>query len=89
MTIKNGLAELPEPVRTHGFIWDADNARLLAYALKPEYEVTGMWPSNGIDVNDAVATEFTGQPPEGKKLAWERMECQHGLISRHHQIQNY
>ncbi|MDE9693286.1 tail assembly chaperone [Citrobacter freundii] len=68
MTTKNELAGLPEPVRTHGFIWDADNARLLAYALKPEYEVTGMWPGNGIDVNDSVASEFTGQPPDGKKI---------------------
>ena len=50
------------------FIWDAENIRLLAYLLKDEYESAGMWPKNGIDVSNEVASEFTGQPPLGKKL---------------------
>lgn len=58
----------PEPARTHGFIWDANNVRLLAYALQTEYQEVGMWPENGIDVSDEVSAEFTGQPPQGKTL---------------------
>lgn len=58
----------PEPARTHGFIWDSKNARLLAYALKTEYLESGMWPEDGIDVSDEVAAEFTGQPPKGKTI---------------------
>lgn len=50
------------------FIWDAENIRLLSYLLKDEYESSGMWPENGIDVSDEISAEFTGQPPNGKKL---------------------
>ncbi|EMH5723063.1 tail fiber assembly protein [Citrobacter freundii] len=59
---------MPLPVRIDGYIWDAKNVRLLAYLLKPEYEAQGLWPEDGIDVSEAVSDEFTGQPPEGKKL---------------------
>ncbi|CAM6888081.1 tail fiber assembly protein [Citrobacter freundii] len=79
MTTKNEDKTLPEPPRIHGFIWDVNNVRLLAYALQTEYQESGMWPENGIDVSDEVSAEFTGQPPEGKTIgvgtdgmpAWE------------------
>ncbi|MFO3903843.1 tail fiber assembly protein [Enterobacter hormaechei] len=58
--------KISTPERTTGFIWDAPNNRLLAYLLKAEYEAVGMWPADGVDVTDAVAAEFTGQPPQGK-----------------------
>lgn len=64
--IVNDVNTLPEPARTHGFIWDVKNARLLAYALKTEYQGSGMWPEDGIDVSDEISAEFTGQQPEGK-----------------------
>ena len=68
MTTKNEDKTLPEPHRIHGFVWDANNVRLLAYALQTEYQEVGMWPENGIDVSDEVSAEFTGQPPEGKTI---------------------
>ncbi|WP_423244314.1 tail fiber assembly protein [Citrobacter portucalensis] len=51
-----------------GYIWDVKNIRLLAYLLKPEYEASGLWPKDGIDVTDEISDEFTGQPPVGKML---------------------
>ncbi|MCE9896281.1 MULTISPECIES: tail fiber assembly protein [Citrobacter freundii complex] len=68
MTEKNEqIANLP-PVRIDGYIWDTKNIRLLAYLLKPEYQESGMWPDDGVDVSDEVSTEYAGQPPNGKKL---------------------
>ncbi|EIL5950599.1 tail fiber assembly protein [Escherichia coli] len=54
--------------RPHGFIWDGKNLRLLAYVLKSEYELNGMWPADGIDITEEVAYEFIKQPPEGKVI---------------------
>lgn len=68
MTTKNEDKTLPEPPRIHGFIWDVKNVRLLSYALKTEYQESGMWPEDGIDVSDEVSAEFTGQPPVGKTI---------------------
>lgn len=68
MTTKNEEKTLPEPTRIHGFIWDVKNVRLLAYVLQTEYQASGMWPENGIDVSDEVSAEFTGQPPDGKTI---------------------
>ncbi len=68
MTDKNEQIVTPTPVRIDGYIWDVKNIRLLAYLLKPEYEASGLWPKDGIDVTDEISDEFTGQPPVGKML---------------------
>ncbi|ENI5904640.1 TPA: tail fiber assembly protein [Citrobacter freundii] len=68
MTTKNEDKTLPEPPRIHGFIWDVKNVRLLAYVLQTEYQASGMWPDDGVDVSKEMSDEFSGQPPEGKKL---------------------
>ncbi|MDM2774999.1 tail fiber assembly protein [Citrobacter sp. Cpo126] len=68
MTDKTEQIVNQPPIRIDGYIWDAKNIRFLAYLLKPEYQESGMWPENGIDVSDEVSAEFIGQPPEGKIL---------------------
>src|SRR5471030_2880748 len=37
------------------------------YSLQERYEASGSWPSDGIDVDDAVFSEFTANPPDGKQ----------------------
>ncbi|MBD2786383.1 tail fiber assembly protein [Xenorhabdus sp. DI] len=44
----------------------ADNA-FHPYVLKQDYINAGSWPDEGIDVDETVFNEFTGQPPEGKQ----------------------
>lgn len=34
--------------------------------LKPDYEVAGTWPTDGIGVSYEVYLQFTASPPEGK-----------------------
>ncbi|MBJ8832030.1 tail fiber assembly protein [Citrobacter freundii] len=68
MTDKNEQIVTPTPVRIDGYIWDVKNIRLLAYLLKQEYEASGLWPKDGVDVTDEISDEFTGPPPEGKTL---------------------
>lgn len=36
------------------------------YALELDYRAAGTWPEKGNDVSDAVYSEFTGEPPQGK-----------------------
>lgn len=39
------------------------------YDLKSDYEASGAWPEDGLDVSDEVFNEFAGNaPPEGKVL---------------------
>ena len=48
------------------FIYSAANNMFYPYEYRPQYELSGDWPSDGIDVSDDVFAEFTGTPPEGK-----------------------
>ncbi|WP_318385932.1 tail fiber assembly protein [Enterobacter sp.] len=36
------------------------------YALEQDYRAAGTWPENGIDVSDAIYSEFSGETPPGK-----------------------
>ncbi|MBU2675015.1 tail fiber assembly protein [Hafnia paralvei] len=36
-------------------------------AIRAVYEKAGSWPDDGIYIEDAVASEYMGEPPEGKK----------------------
>lgn len=38
------------------------------YFLKGEYEASGSWPGHGVDVSQDVFSEFTSQPPFGKRV---------------------
>lgn len=40
---------------------------ILPLDLKELYLKAGTWPVDAIDITDAQATEFMGDPPEGKK----------------------
>ncbi len=87
MTTKNEDKTLPEPHRIHGFVWDANNVRLLAYALQTEYQEVGMWPENGIDVSDEVSPNPDSHRKE-KLLVWGMTGCLHGLKYLHHHMRN-
>lgn len=36
------------------------------FNLKEKYVKSGNWPESGVEVEESVFLEFTGQPPEGK-----------------------
>ncbi|ENU0862216.1 tail fiber assembly protein [Citrobacter amalonaticus] len=48
------------------FIFSALNNAFYPLELQSRYVEAGSWPEDGIEVNDEIFKEFTGEPPVGK-----------------------
>ncbi|EPY2037386.1 tail fiber assembly protein [Escherichia coli] len=48
------------------YIYSPGENAFFAIGLKDSYEAANSWPEDGVAVDDAVASEFMGEPPEGK-----------------------
>lgn len=48
------------------FIFSPSENLFFKKSLQYRYELSGIWPDDGIDVDDSIFMEFTGAPPEGK-----------------------
>lgn len=48
------------------YVYSPGENALFAISLKDSYEAANSWPEDGVAVDDAVASEFMGEPPEGK-----------------------
>lgn len=51
------------------YMWDSNNLLFYPFALKNEYELSGDWPADGIEVDETVFAEFVQLPRAGKRLA--------------------
>lgn len=47
------------------YIYDSNTNAFYPFILQKDYEASGMWPENGIEVDEATFLEFQN-PPEGK-----------------------
>lgn len=50
----------------NNFIFSPSENAFYPVALKYSYEASKTWPDDGISVNDAIFSEFTSIPPDGK-----------------------
>ncbi|ENN6548486.1 tail fiber assembly protein [Enterobacter hormaechei] len=48
------------------YVYSPGENAFFAVGLKDSYEAADSWPEDGVAVDDAVASEFMGEPPEGK-----------------------
>lgn len=48
------------------FIFSPSENAFYPHSLMANYMIAGSWPEDGIDVDDAVFYEFTGEPPPNK-----------------------
>lgn len=48
------------------FIYSPSENAFYPYALQESYIAAGSWPADGLDVDDSVFYEFTGEIPAGK-----------------------
>lgn len=49
------------------FIFSPSENAFYPYSLEESYIAAGSWPGDGVEVDDAVFYEFTGEAPAGKK----------------------
>ncbi|EKK8607090.1 tail fiber assembly protein [Escherichia coli] len=47
------------------YLYDAGANAFYPFALQSDYEAAGMWPENGVEVNEEIFAEFQ-KPPLGK-----------------------
>lgn len=47
------------------YLYDSNTNAFYPFVLQTEYEVVGMWPENGVEVDEATFNEFQ-KPPTGK-----------------------
>jgi len=47
------------------YIYSAVNNAFYPFSLKSDYERSGTWPDDGVEVSDEVASEFMASPPAG------------------------
>ncbi|WP_017382226.1 tail fiber assembly protein [Enterobacter hormaechei] len=50
----------------NNFIFSPSENAFYPCELRVRYEATGSWPADGLEVDDAVFYEFTGEAPAGK-----------------------
>lgn len=48
------------------FIFSPSENAFYPYSLEESYIAAGSWPADGVEVDDAVFYEFTGEAPDGK-----------------------
>lgn len=48
------------------YLYSATDNAFYPFELRDMYEAAGKWPENGVEVDEAVFTEFISLPPAGK-----------------------
>lgn len=48
------------------YLYNPKNNAFYPYALQDEYMAAGSWPTSGVDVDESVFAEFSGEHPAGK-----------------------
>lgn len=48
------------------YLYNPKNNAFYPYSLQEEYKSSGSWPTSGVDVDESVFAEFSGEQPAGK-----------------------
>ncbi|WP_164716887.1 hypothetical protein [Cedecea lapagei] len=48
------------------YIYSPENNSFFPFGLKDDYEKSGIWPSDGVEVSDDIFLIYSGKPPAGK-----------------------
>ncbi|AWQ48027.1 TPA: tail fiber assembly protein [Serratia marcescens] len=48
------------------YLFDAKTNSFYPFLMRVDYENSGTWPINGVEVDEEIFNRYTGIPPEGK-----------------------